>query len=752
MKPSEDPKTACIGCRLRRKRCDKQSPCATCTELQIPTELCIYRKIGLVSKDSKTTLSKELQRNGELKDEIARLRAIKEYKNHSAKEYFYLHSRGRFKQFQLNPEKNPLLCTVMSSKQSLAYLGSISVAAITQSEPKMKMLMQQIHTVIMSEKVKLERQLLPPLNSDVMLRFHSQCQAQALGLGHQEDDTIRALLHEIEHNFPDEPLFRKAMTIIFRTNVNRWTLVPYVDEETFYQRFNRLVQFDAGGKPHFQVDLVNHTRDLNLIAMALVMLCLCAFSFQQSKVSFGLDYVLYGKYVNALLRIDGEKIKYTEADLTYERVLAIYVHTLLEKYTATGGFMNSFDEICDGVFAIRNLITMGLSINLHGDLDKWYPHATLGEKKMMKSLWYCLVLFEVFESMDLGFISKLEPSSFKRYDYCYNPLIETIHVTHSVIYSYNMIDDGQLDQFIEFVEGRLIKRLKQHLQEEYCTMHRDMTLFQQYDLDNLDMGNLDEYTMIVQRLAMRFLILGVILALYHVCYKRLEQVGATDTQRARRLRLVAWKYSLTIESLFKEMWIGYNRIGTHPNFFRFYPTASLLMMAPILRFAQRRVTLFAISKLLDVVDADETLIANHILYGDNQRITALLHDMRSKGEITHLFTTEQYDDMSVDDDLWALLDKFGPLENVHTLVLNLSSTMFDILSSMHSEMASFNFMKLSKIFHVLLLKLCGFLLNTGPLSIEHRDFDFKEFFNAGTAVDDGDIIEVFKMTYQSKFW
>jgi hypothetical protein len=756
MELREHSKTACIGCRLRRKKCDKQRPCSTCKELQIPPELCIYRKIGLISKDSKATLSKELHRNRELKDEIGRLKAIMEYNSHNSlsKEYFYLNNHDRFKHFQLNPEKNPLLCTVMSSPQSLAYLGSISVAAITQSEPKMRLLLQQIHTVIMNEKLKLERQLQPMMNTPMLDIFQSQCHSKSLGLGVQEDETIIRLIQEIETTIPKEHHFNKAMNIIFRTNVNRWTLVPYIDEASFHKRLEKIIQFDHEGSPHFHIGLSTNTRDLNFIAMVLSMLSLCAFSFQQSKVRFGLDHVLYAKYVNALLRIDGVEIKYTETDLTYERILTMYVQLLLEKYTATGGFLNSFNEICEGVFNIRSLISMALSIHLNSDLEKWYPMTTQGEKRSMKSLWYVLVLFEIFESLDLGFISKLEPSSFKRYDYCYNPLIETIHVVHGVIFSYNMIDDGQLDKFVQFVETELIKRLKQHLKDEYCSMKRDMTVFQLYDLDNLDQEHLKEYAMILQRLAMRFLILGVILSLYHVCCKRLEQTGTTGTDQLRRLRLLGWKYSLTIQSLCKEMWIGYSRVGTHPNFFNFYPTASLMMMAPILRFSQRRVTLFAISKLLEMLDLDEMLIANHILYGDNQKVTALLQQLKSRGQLENLYKIEDFEDLDIDDDINRLIVKFGALDNVRTLVLNFSNVTFDILSSMHSQIASFNFMKLSKIFHVVLLKLCGFLLNSGPLSIEDKNFknfNFKQFLDAGVTMDD-DIYEVFKMTSQSKFW
>lgn len=755
MENNEDTKIACIGCRIRRKRCDKQSPCATCKELQIPKELCIYRKIGLISKDSKVTLAREQQRNRALKDEVARLKAIKEYNDSSkTKEYFYLKNHDRFEQFQLNPEKNPLLYTIASSDQSLAYLGSISVAAMTQSEPKMKLFLQHVHNVILSEKIKFERQLPPVVDTPMLEIFNRQCQLQNLGMGHQEDSTVIKLIREIEMEcFPKEELFHKSMKIIFRTNVNRWIMVPYVDEESFYKKFDKLATFDSNGQLRLNIDVNSETRELNFIALILVMLSLCAFSFQQSKVpSFGLDYVLLTKYGNALLRVDAQQLTLKDRDLTYDRILALYVLTLLEKYTTTGGFLNSFTEICEGVFSIRNYITMAVSLHLNDDLDKWYPNATVGERRMMKTLWYCLVLFETFESMDLGFISKLEPSSFKRYDYYYNPLIESIHVVHGVLFSYSMVDDGQLDQFIYFVELELIKRLRVHLRDEYMPMHEDMKSFQSIDLDDLSHENLSVYSSILQRLAMRFLILGVILSLYHVCLKRLEQVGATDTQQARRLRLLAWKYTLTIGVLSKEMWLGYSRVGTHHNFFHFYPTASLMMMAPILRFAQRRVLIFSISKLMELLDLDETLIANHILYGDSKRIIALLQGLRSKGELETMYTTEQLGDFDVEDDWDALVAKFGALENVNTLVLNMSITMYDILLFMHSELTSFNFLKLSKIFHVLLLKLCGFLLNNGPLRLEHQDFDFKEFFNTGVAVEDNEIIELFKMTSQSKFF
>ena len=750
---AEQANTACIGCRLRRKKCDKQSPCSTCKELQIPKELCIYRRIGLVSKDSNATYVKEVQRNRELKDEVSRLKSIVNYNNTATqKEYFFSNNNDKVRHILLNPQKNPLLCTVMSSQQSLAYLGSISVAAVTQSEPRMKMMLQNIHTVIMNAKIKLEKQVPVTLSNSPMLEiFNAECQSQYLAMGHQNDSTIINLIGEIETMFPTFDTFTHAMVSIFRTTTDRWILIPYADEATFYKRFYSIASFDPMGNVHFHIDLQNSPGDLNFLAMTMSMLCICAFAYQQTKFPIGLDYMLYSKYVNALLRIDGQNIKFTEVDVTYERVFTLYLLSLLETYTTSGGFLNSFEEICEGIFKMRNLITMAISIHLHEDLDKWYPQTSPGEKRMMKTLWYCLVLFETFESIDLGFISKIEPSTLKRYDSCCNPLTEGIHMLNGVMFSYNMIDDGPLDQFIDFVETELIRRLKNHLKDEFGPAYIDMQKFQQFDLDDLSEENLSAYSLILQRLAMRFLILGVILTLYHICHKRLEQVGDTHTDHSRRLKLLGWKYSLTIENLLKEMWIGYSRIGKHPAFYRFYPTTSLIMMAPILRFSQRRVTLFTIAKLLNTMNVDENLIANHILYGDNRGITALLKDLKEKGQAPNLFSLEQLENMDVDNNFEQLLENFGSLENVHTIVLNIAITTLDILQSMQSKLTSFNFLKLSKIFHVVLLKLCGFLLHNTSLKIEHQDFDFKEFFNTGDVTDD-DLLEVFKMTAQSKFW
>lgn len=796
--------TACIGCRLRRKRCDKKHPiCTGCSDLQIPRELCIYRKMGLASKDSKATLAKEVKKNRELKDDKERTMALYNYNKRtsgSPQDYFYLKDtrrEGAYKMFQLNPEKNPLLCTVMTAPQTSAYLGSISVAAITEAEPQMKLLLQQIHRVIMKEKIIYEKRVAEeakyPEKEIVVATFNEHCRAFLVGIKDIDgDQSILELIGDIEQNFPSQQTCEYALQLFFRQNSHRWTMFPYVDEASFREKFDQIVKFDQQGRVSFHIALPQQSERIVFIAWVLAILALASFCFGQSRNDVEkMDFVLFAKYSSALTRVDivGKRIRLGEQAIGFEFIAVNFALLLLEKYTASAGFMDSLDKICEATLSIRLLITMAMSTNLHKDPDRFYPNATAGEKRSLKTLWYTLVMYETFESMDIGFIPKFEPACFRRDDSCYNGLIECLHTLHSVLFNYNMIDDmGKVDDLIEFLEGNLIKRLKRVLKDEFKPMAVDIEVLQNYDLDDISIEHLEEYHMIMQRLGMRYLILTTILAFYHICYKRLEQTGEGQSQKCRRFRMLGWKYALTIETLFGEMWVGLKRAGNHKNYFSFFPVACILVMAPILRFAQRRVTLFATSRFLGMLNVDDQLIVNYVLYGNDQQDDATSKLLEASGEVNKMFKIGDFDDLDVDDDYELLLKKFGELNSVRFLVVSLCKVMSDTLACMHSAKTTFNFMKLSKIFHVLLLRLCSFLLNytvqdsdnSGPedyeqngvvrvnkgegtptidtgsphaMNTEEKKFDFKSFFTNGhdVTVDEDEIFELFNMTSKTKY-
>ncbi|CAM9023230.1 unnamed protein product [Wickerhamomyces anomalus] len=80
---------SCTSCRLRRRKCDKQTPiCGSCKELGIPADLCTYKilKTNTKVKDLRTILDDSKLKNQKLITEKLVLKKALEDKKREIRE------------------------------------------------------------------------------------------------------------------------------------------------------------------------------------------------------------------------------------------------------------------------------------------------------------------------------------------------------------------------------------------------------------------------------------------------------------------------------------------------------------------------------------------------------------------------------------------------------------------------------------------------------------------------------------------
>lgn len=265
--------SACLGCRLRRHKCGREKPmCLNCVDLKGPSNMCLYRSVGLISKDSKSTLQSLKDQNVKLKQQVVELEElVKKRKLHptegttGSKDYKLRKSSdvtNCYKHFQLNPQKNSLSHYIKETNLGLTHYGSFSIDALTNSEPSLKQLIKQIDIFIKRERLKYDAKMEKIRNGTVendenLKIIKCKLLEKRLGLTQNKDvdlEILELIIKGVEKILPDSNSLEMLLTPYFRHYKDRCVAFVYFDEESVRESINSFLDVSAK-RPKININL-----------------------------------------------------------------------------------------------------------------------------------------------------------------------------------------------------------------------------------------------------------------------------------------------------------------------------------------------------------------------------------------------------------------------------------------------------------------------------------------------------------------
>lgn len=720
--------SSCVGCRLRRRKCDQRRPtCTACVELKIPSELCVYRKMSLVSKDSKATLDKLKEKNQEL--------------------------RKIFRDSQLdgksNPkiplERYPLFRTVRESPVSLTHFGSTSWAALIDTEPILKAILHQVHAVVRHERDEYDvrRKLESKQSNNDDIPSFSVTKGRTLlsqmGLEREQHlDVIRDMLKSIESNLPSVDMIRVLMQMYKDYNSMKGIGSFLVDFGSLEQAVSAILGIDSNGKTKLNINLPDDLDKMSIFLLFLSCLSFMIFVKNQSvNQATGLNYSLFLEYADALFVLLHNYLSDRgELRLLYtvETFQALFISGSFQQYVPHGKMIDDSEGAKPAIY-IRKLSSLGKVLNLNKNVDIYYAHKDPNVRRSLKSLWYSVAAYDCLESLEIGLPPKIA-QPFVKYDGFHSKFTEMPIVMNRVLHLYNkieLLDDTY--EFIKIIENDVVKSLKDLLRGSFASLEEDIKIFHSFDFN--DSRRTQDFFARGQSFALRCLIYSTIQTFYHICYKRLEIIGDTS-ELFKRVELLTWKYTLLVPFVMKELFIGYRNLIRHDNSETFYPVSSLLMSVfPYMRLAQRRITIFASARFLESFHYDQVSNTSKMFfYQSDNRENEIYETLQKQGLYQKVYNILDYADLDIDHDTPRLFKTFEDLNDTKYIIVTLARTMQSSIQLLANDRYNFNFVTLNYIFFFL-LKMSNFFLNQAfpnesstlrKPSSKPTEFDFSELF------------------------
>lgn len=730
--------SSCVGCRLRRRKCDQKRPiCTACDELKIPVELCIYRKMSLISKDSKATLNKLKDTNYELKLQLDKYRAK------------FLDNYRVVNKPHIPLEKHSLFRTVRESSTSLSHFGSTSWAALMDTEPVLKEIVTQLQYLMIHEKHQYDTRM----RTDHEL-YHSisvmkgRSLLSQIGLEREDHlDFIKVVLQKVEDILPAGDSIVHFLNMFKDYNSMKALGTFLVDFDSLNQAVLGFLMADRhSGKTRLNINLPHDLDKMPYVLLFLASLSLMIFVKNRSVTSNNqekkdINCLAFLKYVDSLFTLLHNYLADKGALrllYTVETFQALFISGIFQRYVPHGRKIDDLDGAKAAVF-IRKIVSLGKLLNLNKNIDVYYAHKTPQVRRSLKSLWYSVAAYDSLEALEIGLTPKIK-EPFVRYDDFASQFTEISIVMNEVLKLYYQIELMEdTDKFINIIENDIIRKLKDLLRTSFAALEDDIEVFINYDFQDRSL-NQDFFTR-GQSFASRCWVYSTIQTFYHICYQRLRILNE-KSPRFEKMKLLTWKYTLLVPLVMKELFKGYSRLVRHEHSESFYPVASLLMSVfPYILLAQRRIAVFACARFMEVFEFDQVSSTGKIFFYQSDNRENEIYEMLSQNGLYQKKTNlKHYSDLDIDDNLSELTLKLDELNDSKYIIVILAKTMQTSIHSLFNDHYNFNFVTYNFIFFFI-LKMSKFFLNQAfPMTYDssklnnisssrtNTEFDFNELF------------------------
>lgn len=686
----------------------------------MPNELCIYRgNNGVYDKETSYTLRKEQRKNQEMKQTVERLRLLLEAAKAGhghAEDIFTLKNNTPDvgKLLQLNPLRNPLFCTLLETPTGTKHLGSISVAALLRSDPRIRYMVTQVNSVLSQQRQRYQVDVNMMSKAQVMLDvFEERCFAAKSGFPVYDGDAVIAnLVAEIQSKLPPKPDMESFMFQFSIQNQARWIGVPYTDMDELWEQYNDLIYWDQDGRAHLKLLLPDDGRKLEFLAFLMNLLAWLTFTRicrLQPRVppevqQTSMNYVLFARYSQALLSINqiGQQIKLGDPLLSPLTTKTLLIHHMFEKHFSVSNYLNLHDHGSVEQLTTKHLISVAKSQHLHEDIDRWYPRYNLSERRSLKSIWYNIVLLDLLESLECGTLSTIQPSELMAEDGTHShPLQDAVAKIHWVIYDFNFIDDViLLDDLVNFIDSSSIPKLTACYKQLGVPFEDDIKLAAEFDPKRYsDKRYIEEQLLAGQRAMLRYIIFATMSAMYHVCLVRFIQNGEpTNSLRYRKALMLTLKYALAGMQLYKLHMELLHSIGNGDDPLKqtFY-FSIILLLNRFLGLSSTRASLTLVTVVSSMMGLDNTMASKYILYGDESgRDEEILEMCRQKGLVYESNNMLDFVDFETDTDIDDLTAKWGKYTDLRVLVATGYSYYAAYRDYSKMKCLNINFMKMQR--------------------------------------------------------
>lgn len=705
MERKKEKHIACLGCRIRRRKCDNVSPiCSGCLEISVPANLCIYHeaRVGFKVHGSQKTLDKLRDINKQLTEQ------------HNALQNFVNNNGGAATQEPKNtlPQvskdqtffKNPLMRTMGNVSDSLTHYGPISWFALISAQKPLMNISNWLINVIKFEKDKHNKaNYEKKVKEDDKLKIITDhLLTHWLGESEIADKAgfVNMLLKNIAGLLPNKALSDTIVKFYSHLNGQRAVGFIYVDEETFMAKFNKYLSFDEQGNPHVNVEMPNDREGLSFIMFYLSILTFLGFYASRLYKSLvpQLNHFHMLEYLETLL-LASEILETDEAYSITGHVdvdtLTAMIHVLVfEKILPHGrhrqGIMGGDDAL-----VVKHLIIYARLLKLDKPLHIAYPETSDNYKKSLKSIWICLAYFEVSECLETGIAPKIKSEDLKIYKNDESLYIRSVVFLNDVMNQFNeKVSSMNKLELVDWIHKNLIKRVDNFIKEEFLPASEHIAFLKNFDFEEISKSK--EYVYYLQMSSIRTLTYSVSASLFQFCAVISDQLSTNDNI----FELLAIKRTAILAQFNRDLFAAIQIVMNHKNSSHFSVISSLMVLERQVTFGLRRAALFLGGIVLKNYDPQYTIqFFGNILNDSNRCAQTLMNTIvRTSDFNTRDFTLDELEDFEVEKDQSKMEKQFANLFDHKYLVFQACRLLHQMVQSMENIKYNLNFIRLHYIF------------------------------------------------------
>lgn len=705
---------ACLGCRIRRRKCDGLKPiCSGCVDLNIPVRLCVYHdaRVGYKSDKAEKALEKLKRENKSLKNELQRLKRMSSVVVLSNDNETVKHPRrrSRYEPYLLPSDlsgkslKNLLTGAIGESSGTHIHYGPISWYAIASTNEPLKNISAWFINTVKLEKERYDRSTadmrqyekstalmtIKELVIDHSLRIHPT----------DKDLLIQDLLVEIGNNLPSKELLTQLLAYYFHINSQRVVGFVYVDEEQFYDDYNKYLSFDSKGKVKILSSANNN--GVPFIMLLLALLTFTGYSLSRTieqQKEFQVDYMLMVEYLKTLLMATGlfkSPVSFSFFPSLCPVSLIALIHlAVFERCSPHGKRLQGIMGITDFLTS-KQLVIYAKMLHLDKDIDIYYSSKSENYKKGLKSIWTCLIYHDISEGLETGIDLKIKPEELVQYEYDPSPYARSLVVLNRVLNQFNeKVVEITGFELTDYIEKKLVSQLDEFLSKDLTSAASDLQYFRACDFD--DTSNAPKYVYLLQMAAIKLLFYSLSQSLYQFCAKMAEQYKGNW----RRYELLAIKKGATLMQYLKDTMEATRRLILHENAKLFSLVSTLQVLFKPVTFSLRRCTLFAGDLSLRKSNQKYNFQVLHEMTNHPHKYAKSLMkaSLPSKRYEIFSYTVQDLEDLEVEKDMDLMKQKLGHLFESRFLIFKLSRMIHMVAKALDNDKFNLNFVKLNYVF------------------------------------------------------
>lgn len=732
---SNNMNAVCIGCRLRRKKCDRGKPiCTSCLELNISPDLCIYpkSKLQLASKDSKITLDLLRSKNKELKEEYEAVKAGKKPSTNSLQNNNVVLSSqknpsDKIDNTPINPSsqdlefvQDPINTTVKETNEYLLHCGPLSWVSLMSFEKDFAQLCLQFGQIIAIakdlRKDSRRGEFIDQADSDTRFNdIKGRLSRILLGIDPNEYifKVMEELFLEIENRLPH---YDMVMTLIDRffitTRIQKMGVIQ-LNEDSFYETLSQIITKDSNGRVKITVKFPDEYYKTPGVSLLLSIVATMLFQVNQLVNPI--------TSANHLLILDCIKVLFVgfsifkrtsptpeavvSPELAVQLLQGFLYYVGFDRYNPHGREHEKSDKTGENAICVRKMVSYARALKLNCDIEKIYKHKSKNYRRSLKSIWFALAFLDIGESIEFGLPTKIKRDELYCYDDCQDEYSKSVIVLNELIADFQNIEkiSNTLD-FIQLVEKNLITKAKNTLRDLFKPIHEDLKTLNEMNFDDLSLVH--KFMAITQTFNVRLTLLTLIETYYHHCFVRLKQSGYDNTDFCKKYQILAMKYSLLVFQVISGIFSAYRRLWGHENSTTFGSLGTILAIFSTMKFTFRRVTIFTGARVFEGLPVEKsTVILDLFELGketDSEILNYLLRTQKHP-----FFTIADLENGVVDDHDEILLKRFSILTDYRFSMLSAAVSMYNLAESLNNSRYDLNFVRLNRAFYFA-LKLVSF--------------------------------------------